>query len=364
MGFDLIFHPFQGIVDTGYVAHRVIGQFCRVGQILLHRNSKLGPVTVKLHRKPTVLAYVYGLLRVTHQHTRFNNGLARFSPLRVGLAHDGHGKRIILDRVGLYHGEVLTQRLDKQLRLRDLLRIVFQSLVLHFVLLGGVVRFQHFQLRHLHVQVHFLPDTVIAGSQGLDLGVGEGGGVHVLDRAGGGFSGHDLPDKFLLALHQPPVIGVKGPLGDIAVHFDFLIHVALPQGTARPLLQIRGTPWAVQVVRRHNAVLDVGAGPHFLRTANQDAYLPLSHLGEQFRLLRLCAGVMDKSDLFRGDALGDQLGSYIVIDVKFAIPLRRRQVAEYQLRTTDFLAFPPDLEKIFHTGIYLAVWIVRQKRIL
>ena len=192
-----------------------------------------------------------------------------------------------------------------------------------------MVGFEHFQLCHLHIQLHFLPDTVIPGSQGLDLGVGEGGSVHVLNGPGRGFPGHDLPDKFLLTFHQTPVVCVKGSFGNVLEHFNRLIHVALAQRTARPLLQISRTPWAVKVMGGHDPVLDVSASAHLLRTADEDAHLPPAHLGEQLRLLRFGVGIVDKGDFLLGDALGDQLRFYIVIDVKFAVPLGRGQVAEH-----------------------------------
>ena len=104
MPLDFFSHTFQSVVDTGNIAHRIIGQLRRIGQILFHGDLELGPITMKLHGKAPVFAQVEGLLRVGHEQARLDNGHARVLPLREGLSHDGHGKRIVLDRIGLHNG--------------------------------------------------------------------------------------------------------------------------------------------------------------------------------------------------------------------------------------------------------------------
>ena len=131
-----------------------------------------------------------------------------------------------------------------------------------------MVGFEHFQLGNLHIQIHFFADAVVAGGKGFDLGVGKGGGVHILGGAGGAFGGHDLADKFLLVFHQPPVVSVECPFGDILEHFHRRIHVSLAQRTAGALLQIGRTPGAIEIVGRDNAVLHVRACAHFCRGAD------------------------------------------------------------------------------------------------
>ena len=44
--------------------------------------------------------------------------IARRFALGVGLAHDGHGKSVILNRMGLHNRSVFAQRLNKQFRPR------------------------------------------------------------------------------------------------------------------------------------------------------------------------------------------------------------------------------------------------------
>ena len=50
---------------------------------------------------------------------------------------------------------------------------VFQKLVLQPEVLALVVGPEDFQLRHIHIKVHLLPDQWIAGAQSLDLRIGE-----------------------------------------------------------------------------------------------------------------------------------------------------------------------------------------------
>ena len=49
------------------------------------------------------------------------------------------------------------------------------------------------------------------------------------------FRGHDLADEFLLILHRLPQIGIKSPLGDITVHMNKRILVALTLDTTLTL---------------------------------------------------------------------------------------------------------------------------------
>jgi hypothetical protein len=60
---------------------------------------------------------------------------------------------------------------------------------------------------------------------------------------------------FLLVLHQPPIIGVKGALGDIAEYPDLLIVIAAPHDPSGPLLQISGAPRTVKVMGGHQTLL-------------------------------------------------------------------------------------------------------------
>ncbi len=260
-----------------------------------------------------------------------------------------------------------------------------------------MVGFQHFQLGHLNVQLHLFFDTGIAGCQHFDLGIGEGGGIHILDGARRGFPGHNLSDELLFILHQPPVIGVKGALGDIAEDFHLLVVVAAPHDPSGPLLQISGAPRTIKVMGGNKPLLHVGSGAHFLCTAQQDAHLTIAHLGEQLRLLRIGIGIMDKGDFLRWHSFGDQLGTNIIIYAHFQLnalgiflyrvrvlthhffnnlpylglagflafrfPFWRGKVAKHKLRTLGGCAFLPNLKHIFDTGVDLTVGVISQQGI-
>ena len=58
-----------------------------------------------------------------------------------------------------------------------------------------MVGLQEPEALHINVQVHLLLDVGIAGAEGLDLRVGQGGFVYILAGPDWGFAGHDLPDE-------------------------------------------------------------------------------------------------------------------------------------------------------------------------
>ena len=100
--------------------------------------------------------------------------------------------------------------------------------------------------------------------------------------------------------------------------------------------------------------LYVGASAHFLRGANQHPYLAGAYLAEQFFLLHLRTRRMDIGDLFRWNALGNQFVAQVVIDIKLAVLLGSRQVAEHHLCGAFVSRVEPLLKYIFNTGAHLA----------
>ena len=72
---------------------------------------------------------------------------------------------------------------------------------------------------------------------------------------------------------------------------------------------------------------------------------------------------MDKSNFFCRNAPCNQLRLDVVIDIKRTVIFWGAHITEQKLRQTAFLSFLPYPEHISHTGIELAVRIVRQKRI-
>ena len=66
-------------------------------------------------------------------------------------------------------------------------------------------------------------------------------------------------------------VGVEVPFGDVVVDGGFLVLVAQTKDTAVALLNLGRLPWGVEVMQRNEALLDVGAGAHLLRAADQRA---------------------------------------------------------------------------------------------
>ena len=69
-------------------------------------------------------------------------------------------------------------------------------------MLGKIALLQDFQLRHLHIQIHFFLETLVACGKHFYLRKREGDLVHVLSRTDRAFARHYLADKFLFSLHQ------------------------------------------------------------------------------------------------------------------------------------------------------------------
>ena len=155
-------------------------------------------------------------------------------------------------RQGIHVG---LQPLNVALVLPDLLREILHQAVLQLILLALMGRFHDFQPGHVHIQLHALLDAGVPGTQGLDLGIGQRRLVHILAGTHRGFRGHDLRNEFLLVLHCLPQVGVKGPLGDITVHMDFLIFVAPALNAALALGQVAGPPGTVQVMEGKQQIL-------------------------------------------------------------------------------------------------------------
>ena len=92
------------------------------------------------------------------------------------------------------------------LQLSDLLRVIFQQVILHPKLLALMVRFQHLQSGDFDIQVHLLLDGGIAGTQSLDFRKGQRRFIHIFAGTNRGFGGHNLADEFLLVFHRLPEV--------------------------------------------------------------------------------------------------------------------------------------------------------------
>ena len=70
---------------------------------------------------------------------------------------------------------------------------------IHLIQVAGL---EHIQPCHFHIQIALFDDKGIAGGQRLDLGIAQGGFIHIIRNADRGFAGHNLSDKFLLVLYK------------------------------------------------------------------------------------------------------------------------------------------------------------------
>ena len=131
----------------------------------------------------------------------------------------------------------------------------------------------------------FVHQQRVAGGEGLDLVVGQGGVADVLDLADVQAAAHDLGDEPGFALDGLPHVAVEGFFGDVPQDLDFGVVVALAQDAAFALGDVGGPPGAVEVVQGDGAVLDVGADAHLLGGADQDGDGPGAAGGEQLALV-------------------------------------------------------------------------------
>ena len=322
--------PGQRVVHADKVALGVLAQLDAVLHLAFHRQDVILPEV--LHREGHGKAAIAAdLNRVGADNLLAGGKERRARVVLIGehVAADGQtGKPIFRVRVIRGGLDVGLKPGDKALYLLDFLREVFQQVVLQTELLALVVCFQQLQPRHLNVKVHLLADQRIARAQGLDLRVGKRGFVHVLAGAHRGFAGHDLRDKLLLVLHRLPEVGIECAVGDVAVDMDSFVFVALPDNAALALLQVAGTPRAVQVMQGDEPVLDIHARSHLEGAAHKDAHLTSTNLGEQLLLFRLGVRVVDKGDLLRGDASGDELVADVLIDGKGRVRRHVQQIVQ------------------------------------
>ena len=75
-----------------------------------------------------------------------------------------------------------------------------------------------------------------------------------------------------LGLQGLPHIGVERSFGDVAIDRHFLVLVALAEDAAFALFDLGRLPRGVEVMQGDQAFLDVGAGAHLLRAADQHAH--------------------------------------------------------------------------------------------
>ena len=118
-------------------------------------------------------------------------------------------------------------------------------------------------------------DGRVARCDGLDLGIGKFLAADVLGPAGGVVAGDDLADEPGLGLQCLPHIGVERSFRDVAINRHFLVLVALAEDSALALFDLGRLPRGVEVMQCDQAFLDIGAGAHLLRAADQHAHRTL-----------------------------------------------------------------------------------------
>ena len=107
--------------------------------------------------------------------------------------------------------------------------------------------------------------------------------------------------------------------------------------------------------------MDVGTGSHLGSAAQQHTHLSAAHLGKKFCFFVLRVCIVDEINLLFGHTSVEQLGADIIIDIKAAIALWRRHIAEDQLGQLLLLGVVPDAQDIVDAGIQLAVGIIGQR---
>ena len=281
--------------------------------------------------------------------------------------------------MGLQVSSVLFQCGDQLLFPENGLRKIFQQLIFQCIPLAFVVGLDQFQLCHLCIEFRVLNNARVARRQCLHLGVGQGRSVDILAGAGGVLAARQLANEFLLVLQYAPVISVEGALGDILENFHLFEIIAAPQDTTLPLLNVGWPPGTIDVVECRQTLLAVGARPHFCSRAEENAYLTLSDICEQFCFLIFGFGLVYERDLLFRYAHSDQLCPDILIDILerghfvcTVLLLRHldrtcisgcRQVAENHLCTFLLRRVLPHLIHVLNAHIDLAFRVIRQVRI-
>ena len=175
-------HLSKGIVDTSKISARVCTKGCPVGhlsfqqeRILLFPSGKfhgygIAPVAANLHRIGG-----FDLL------AGIQKGCTGVLLIGQQIATDFHTSKTVLRvRVSCQNLQIRFKAHDKTFVLFNLLREVFEQLVLQTILLALVVGFHQLQAGYLHIQIHTLLDAGISGAQGFDLGKGKRRFVHII----------------------------------------------------------------------------------------------------------------------------------------------------------------------------------------
>ena len=317
-----------------------------------------------MHGEAAVLAGVRLQIFEIQLAARLDQRHAGFLALRVSKASYFHFKLFAFGgRMRFQKLRIVLQSGDQRLLSLNLFGIIFEKPVFQAVVLGLETGAEHFQLRHLDVEIHLFLDARISGRQRFDFRVRKDGLVHVLAAARRRLARHNLRDEFGLVLDKLPVVTVKCVLRHIAEYFDLRVAVSLPEDTPLALLDVPRLPRAVEMMLGDQAVLHVGARPHLCGGAEKNPHLAFSDFGKQPRFLHLRLRVVDVGDFLRGDTLRGQLVFDVVIHIERTVIVRRREIAKSELRSPGRPRCPPHVQDVFDAGVDFASRIVRQQRV-
>ena len=208
---------FPNYTYPAYGAYNPVTPFAPAPQVYQPQQPTQQGIKGQFQRQTAIAA---DLCRRWGEHRLAHGQQRRARLLLVGVGDARQRKRRETVRVGegtfLNCGYIRAITGDPFLRFCDLFRKALADGVLQRVFLGKMVGFQQLQLGHLNIQIHLFFDHRVAAGQCFDLGIRKRLLIHIFGGANRRFAGHDLADKFLLALHKLVKVGVEGALGDIS----------------------------------------------------------------------------------------------------------------------------------------------------
>ena len=143
----------------------------------------------------------------------------------------------------------------------------------------------------------------------------------VFEAADAAIAGHGHIDEPRLSLEHLPVRGVDACFGGVSVEFYLIILIALAFNATLALLNMRGKPADVEVMKSHEAALGVDACAHGLGRTNEDADAAGVEVGEELLFGGGLLVILHESDLGRRDAELDETGLDPTVGGKATRPL-------------------------------------------
>ena len=179
VSFQLLCHAIHQIVHAGDVAENVRTQAYDVGHGPFHGQLivRVCGIVLKGHGKLSQRDRVGALKIGTSVDNRPASG---FLFGIVGSLNLHADEALCRFGVGLRRCHILFIACNGLGEFGDISRVLPQHQIFQSEPLIQVVCFQHIQLGNLHIQIAFLDDQRVAGSQILDFGITQGGFVHVI----------------------------------------------------------------------------------------------------------------------------------------------------------------------------------------